>query len=81
MCKSRFTQEQFIRILKESEAGAKTPELWRQHAISEQTFYRSKLNQLPVVKVEVMVRKVPSVRAKVAVIACSPFVSVLVSNV
>lgn len=38
----RFTEEQIIAVLKESEAGAKTPNLCRQHGISEQTFYRWK---------------------------------------
>jgi putative transposase len=42
MKKSRFTTEQIIAILKESEAGAATKELCRQHGISEQTFYRWK---------------------------------------
>jgi putative transposase len=38
----RFTEEQIIAVLKEAEAGAKTPELCRRHGISEQTFYRWK---------------------------------------
>jgi putative transposase len=38
----RFTEEQIISILKESEAGAKTPDLCRQHGISTQTYYRWK---------------------------------------
>ncbi|MBI4828263.1 MAG: transposase [Nitrospinae bacterium] len=40
--KKRFTEEQIIRVLKESETGKRTPELCRQHGISEQTFYRWK---------------------------------------
>ena len=38
----RFTEEQIIAVLKESDAGAKTPELCRRHGVSEQTFYRWK---------------------------------------
>jgi putative transposase len=38
----RFTEEQIIAVLKESEAGAMTPELCRRHGVSEQTFYRRK---------------------------------------
>ena len=38
----RFTEEQIIAVLHESEAGAKTPELCRRHGVSEQTFYRWK---------------------------------------
>ena len=38
----RFTEEQIISILKESEAGARTPDLCRQHGISPQTYYRWK---------------------------------------
>lgn len=37
--KKRFTEEQIIRVLKESEAGAKTSDLCRMHRISEATFY------------------------------------------
>ena len=38
----RFTEEQLIAVLKESEAGAKTKELCRRHGISEATFYNWK---------------------------------------
>jgi len=38
----RFSEEQIIGVLKESEAGAATKELCRRHGISEQTFYRWK---------------------------------------
>jgi putative transposase len=36
---SRFSEEQIIGILREHEAGAKTPELCRRHGISDATFY------------------------------------------
>ena len=38
----RHTEEQIIGVLKESEAGAKTADLCRQHGISETTFYKWK---------------------------------------
>ena len=36
---SRFSEEQIIGILREHEAGVKTPELCRRHGISDATFY------------------------------------------
>ncbi len=39
MKNSRFSEEQIIGILKQSEAGAKTGELCRQQGISAATFY------------------------------------------
>ena len=42
MKRKRFTEEQIIGILKKAEAGAKSTDLCRRHAISEQTFYRWK---------------------------------------
>jgi len=47
---SRFSEEQIIGTLKQSEAGAKTSELCRQHGISTATFYswRSKYGGLEV---------------------------------
>ena len=38
----RHSEEQIIAILKQSEAGMKTPEVCRQAGVSEQTFYRWK---------------------------------------
>lgn len=38
----KFSEEQIIKILKESEAGAKTAELCRKHGISTATFYNWK---------------------------------------
>jgi len=40
--RKRHTEEQIISVLKESEAGAKTADLCREHGISEQTFYKWK---------------------------------------
>lgn len=42
MKSKRFTEEQIIAVLKESEAGTKTKELCRRHGISEATFYNWK---------------------------------------
>jgi len=40
--KKRFTEEQIIKILKETEAGKKVKDICRSESISEQTFYRWK---------------------------------------
>ncbi len=40
MRKSRYTEEQIIKMLREHESGAKVTEICRKHGISEQTFYR-----------------------------------------
>ena len=50
MKNGRFSEEQIIGILKQSDAGAKTSELCRQHGISTATFYgwRSKYGGLEV---------------------------------
>lgn len=39
MRKARFSEEQIIAILKESEGGAPTTDLIRRHGISRNTFY------------------------------------------
>lgn len=38
----RFSEEQIIAVLRESEAGAKTKDLCRRHGIAEPTFYNWK---------------------------------------
>lgn len=40
MKKSRFSTEQIIAILKESQAGKKTTDICREYGITDQTFYR-----------------------------------------
>ena len=40
MKRSRYSEEQIIGILKETEAGATGREVCRRHGISEQTLYR-----------------------------------------
>jgi putative transposase len=42
MKSKRFSEEQIIAVLKESEAGAKTKELCRRHGVSEATLYNWK---------------------------------------
>lgn len=40
--KTRFTEEQIIKILKEHESGKRAADIVREHNITEQTFYRWK---------------------------------------
>jgi putative transposase len=42
MRKSRFTEAQIIRMIKEQEAGLPTAELCRKHGLSPATFYKLK---------------------------------------
>lgn len=40
MARKRYTEEQIVAILKESQAGAKTDELCRKYGVSTGTFYQ-----------------------------------------
>ena len=40
MKKSRYTDSQILSILKQNEEGAKVPDLFREHGMSDATFYK-----------------------------------------
>lgn len=42
MTRTKYTQEQILAVLKESEAGATLPDILRKHGIGQDTFYRWK---------------------------------------
>lgn len=42
MKKSRFNEQQIIKILKEADAGMKVQDICRQHGISDATYYKWK---------------------------------------
>ena len=46
MKRSRFSETQIVKILKEAEAGVELDELRRQHGFSRSTFYRVDDGQL-----------------------------------
>ena len=42
MRKSRYSEEQIIRVIKQVEAGQKVKDVCREHGVTEQTYYRWK---------------------------------------